>query len=183
MWCMRLAENTGRKKLPYRHHRTTLSSYIFATKARIDNRKKSLLSSNISPACPHNMVNFGPLAAQIISLCSSYNWNKTTQNNSKTNPKKPQKNQNNLFWVCFCASYMWNKTLKQYKSRRGLSVNQSLLRSATLLSRQLYVIMQLLTLTHYVYNNNSFVFNAGMDVRDIKFSDLVILHSCIQEIY
>jgi len=51
-----------------RHHRTTLSGYIFATKARIDNRKKNLLSSNISFTCPHNMVNFGRLAAEIISL-------------------------------------------------------------------------------------------------------------------
>jgi len=46
------------------HHRTTLSGYIFATKARIDNRKK-MLSSTISPRCPHNMVNFGLLAAEI----------------------------------------------------------------------------------------------------------------------
>ena len=30
----------SRQKLPSGHHRTTLSSYIFATKARIDNRKK-----------------------------------------------------------------------------------------------------------------------------------------------
>jgi len=52
------------KNLPYGHHCTTLSGYIFATKARIDNRKK-LLSSNISSTCPHNMVNFGPLAAEI----------------------------------------------------------------------------------------------------------------------
>ena len=29
------------KKSPSAHHRTTLSGYIFATKARIDNRKKS----------------------------------------------------------------------------------------------------------------------------------------------
>ena len=29
---------------------------------------KKLLSSNISPTCPHNMVNFGPLAAEILSL-------------------------------------------------------------------------------------------------------------------
>jgi len=35
---------------------TTLSGYIFATKACIDNRKKNLSSSNISPTCPHNMV-------------------------------------------------------------------------------------------------------------------------------
>jgi len=42
-----------------------LSAYIFATKARIDNRKKNLLSSNICPTCPDNMVNFDPLAAEI----------------------------------------------------------------------------------------------------------------------
>jgi len=63
----RLAENTGCKKSPSSHHRTILSGYIFATKARIDNRKK-LLSSNISSKCPHNMVNFRPLAAEIVSL-------------------------------------------------------------------------------------------------------------------
>ena len=52
------------KKSPSGHHRTNLSGYIFATKATIDNRKK-LLSSNISSTCPHNTVNFGPLAAEI----------------------------------------------------------------------------------------------------------------------
>jgi len=51
------------KNLPSGHHRTTLSGYIFATKARIDNRKKTY--SNVSPTCPHNMVNFGLLAAEI----------------------------------------------------------------------------------------------------------------------
>jgi len=63
--CTRLAENAGRKKSPSAHHRTTLSGYIFATKARIDNLKKNLLSSNISSRRPHNMVNFGLLAAEI----------------------------------------------------------------------------------------------------------------------
>ena len=53
------------KKSPSGHHRTILSGYIFATNARIDNRKKNLLSSNISSTCFHNMVNFGPLAAEI----------------------------------------------------------------------------------------------------------------------
>jgi len=48
--------------------RTSLSGYIFATKARIDNREKNLLSSNISPTYRYNMVNFGPLAAEIVSL-------------------------------------------------------------------------------------------------------------------
>jgi len=41
MCCKRLTGNTGRKKLPFWHHRTTLSGYIFATKACIDNRKKT----------------------------------------------------------------------------------------------------------------------------------------------
>ena len=42
-----------------------MSGYVFATKARIDNRKKNLLSSNISSTCSHSLVNFGPLAAEI----------------------------------------------------------------------------------------------------------------------
>ena len=40
MCCTRLAGNTERKKSPFWHHRTTLSGYIFGTKACIDNRKK-----------------------------------------------------------------------------------------------------------------------------------------------
>jgi len=55
----------SRQKSPSGHHRINLSRYIFATKARIDNRKKNLLSSNMSSTRPHNMVNFGPLAAEI----------------------------------------------------------------------------------------------------------------------
>jgi len=55
------------KKFAIWHHRIIYSGYILATKARIDNRKK-LLSSNIFPTRPHNMVNFSPLAPQIISL-------------------------------------------------------------------------------------------------------------------
>ena len=55
------------KNSPPGHHHTNLLGYIFATTARIDNRK-NLLSSNISSTCPHNMVNFGPLAAEIVSL-------------------------------------------------------------------------------------------------------------------
>ena len=71
MCCTQLAENTGRKKMPSAHHRPTFSGYIFATKARINNRK-NLLSSNISSTCLHNMANFGPLAAEIGSgVCST----------------------------------------------------------------------------------------------------------------
>jgi len=55
------------KKSPPGHHRTTFLAYIFETKARTDNRNK-LLSSNISSTCPHNMVNFSLLVAEIVSL-------------------------------------------------------------------------------------------------------------------
>ena len=65
MCCTQLAGNTGRKKSPSWHHHTTFSGYILATKARIKNQKKNLLNSNVSSTCPHNMVNFGPLAAEI----------------------------------------------------------------------------------------------------------------------
>jgi len=64
------------KKSPPVHHCTILSSYIFATKARIDNRK-NLLSSNISSRCPHNIVNFGLPAAEInpVVLGTPANFN------------------------------------------------------------------------------------------------------------
>jgi len=71
---MRLDGNAGRKNVAknrhlHGHHCTTLSGYIFAfaTKARIDNRKKNLLSSDIilQSTCSHNMVNFGLLTAEI----------------------------------------------------------------------------------------------------------------------
>ena len=57
------------QKIVIRDHHTTLSGWIFAiaTKACIDNRKK-IVSSNTSSTCPYNMANFGPLAAEIISL-------------------------------------------------------------------------------------------------------------------
>ena len=66
----RLAENAGRKNdAKNRHLRSIdnfLSGHIFGTKAHIDNRKK-MLNSNISSTCPHNMVNFGTRAAEIVS--------------------------------------------------------------------------------------------------------------------
>jgi len=67
---MRLAENTGRKNSPKiaiwapSHN---FVGHIFATKARIDNRK-NLLSNNISSTRPHNMVNFGPPTAETGSV-------------------------------------------------------------------------------------------------------------------
>ena len=54
----------SRQKSPSGHHRTTLSAYIFATKALIDNRKKCVKQQYVLQMS-HNMTNFGPLAAQI----------------------------------------------------------------------------------------------------------------------
>jgi len=69
MFGARLGENAGPKKVAKKslsgHHRTTLSGYIFATKAHIDNQKKILLSINMSSRCPHSMVNIVPLTAEI----------------------------------------------------------------------------------------------------------------------
>jgi len=53
------------KKSPSAHHRTSLSGYIFATKARIDNLKKLVKQQYTSSTRPDNMVNFGPVAAEI----------------------------------------------------------------------------------------------------------------------
>jgi len=67
--CTRLAENTGSKKSPKIHHLDAIAQLCWSTslqlRAHIDNRKKNLFSSNNSFRCPHNMVNFGPLAAEI----------------------------------------------------------------------------------------------------------------------
>jgi len=64
---LKMHDVKSRQKSPFGHHRTTLSGCIFATKAFIDNRKKNLLNSNTSSTCPHNMVNFDPLTAEIGS--------------------------------------------------------------------------------------------------------------------
>jgi len=58
MCCLRLAGNTRRKN----------RQKIAICKAYIDNWEKNLLNNNISPTRPYNIVNFGPLAAEIFSL-------------------------------------------------------------------------------------------------------------------
>jgi len=64
-----LLKTQDTKKSPKSRHLGTIaqfySGYIFASKARIDNMKKNLLSSNTSSRCPHNIVNVGPLATEI----------------------------------------------------------------------------------------------------------------------
>jgi len=56
--------NTGCKNYTKDRHLHTIG-YIYANKACIDNRKKNLLNSYISSTCPHNVVNFSLLLAEI----------------------------------------------------------------------------------------------------------------------
>jgi len=77
------------------HHRSTSLVCIFVTKACVDSWKKNLLNSNISSTCPHNMVNFSPLTAEIgwrvwgipanfngfHILVSSLHWHRSTEVN------------------------------------------------------------------------------------------------------
>ena len=65
MCCTRLAEIQEAKVAKNRHLGTTLPGYTYATKARMNNRKKYLLSSNTSSTCLQNMANLGPLTAEI----------------------------------------------------------------------------------------------------------------------
>ena len=62
--CWKYRTQKWRKKIPSGHRRKTISGYIFTTKACIDNRKKLVKHQYLSRSS-HNMVNFGPLAAEI----------------------------------------------------------------------------------------------------------------------
>ena len=70
MCCMWLAENTGRKNDAKNRHLGTIPQLCRAIYSQLRHAStigKNLLSSNISSTCPHNMVNFGILAAEIVS--------------------------------------------------------------------------------------------------------------------
>jgi len=70
MSCTRLAGNAERKSRQKIAVWAPSHNFVwlYLRKACIDNRKKNLLSSNISSTCPHNMVNISLLAAEIVSL-------------------------------------------------------------------------------------------------------------------
>jgi len=53
-----------RQKSPSAHHRTTLSSYVYTT-GIYRQSEENLLNRNICFTCPHNVVYFGPLMAEI----------------------------------------------------------------------------------------------------------------------
>ena len=71
MCCTQLTENTGRKKVAKNRYLGTIAQLCRAISSQLRHVStigKNLLSSNISSTCRHNMVNFGPLAAEIVSL-------------------------------------------------------------------------------------------------------------------
>ena len=61
---MRIAENAG----PKNRHLGTIAQLCWAISSQLRHVStigKKVLSSNMSSTCPYNMVNFGPLAAEI----------------------------------------------------------------------------------------------------------------------
>ena len=64
----RLAANTGRKKVAKNRHLATIAQLCRAISSQLRHVStigKNLLSSNTSSTCHDNMVNFGPLTAEI----------------------------------------------------------------------------------------------------------------------
>jgi len=64
----RLAQNTGRKKVAKNRHLGTIAQICRAISSQLRHAStigKNLLSSNMSSTSLHNMVNFGPQAAEI----------------------------------------------------------------------------------------------------------------------
>jgi len=71
MCCTRLAGNAEPKNSPKSRHLSTIPQLCRAISSQlrhISTIGKNLLSSNISSTCPYNMVNFGVLAAENVSL-------------------------------------------------------------------------------------------------------------------
>jgi len=93
---LQIQDAKKRQKLPSGHHRTTSSGHIFATKARIDNRKKKLVKQHTSSTCAYSMVNFGPLVAEILSLV----WG------------TPAISRGFAFWIRYCSDVAQQKSTK-----------------------------------------------------------------------
>jgi len=81
MCCTQLAENTGRKKVAKNCHLSTIAQLrrVISSQLRhVSTIGKNLLSTNMSSTCPHNMVNFSPLTAEIGSTIwgtpANFNW-------------------------------------------------------------------------------------------------------------
>ena len=68
MCCTRLAGNAGPKKSPKIRHLDTIAQLcrpISLQVRHISTIRKNILNNSVSATCPHNVVNFGPLMAEI----------------------------------------------------------------------------------------------------------------------
>jgi len=69
MCCTWLAGNTGRKNYAKNCHLRTIAQYCWAASSQLRHVStiigKNLSNSNMPSTCPRNMVNFGPLRAEI----------------------------------------------------------------------------------------------------------------------
>jgi len=66
MYCTRLDEIQDAKNRPKNRHLGTIAQLAVSSRLRhILTIWKNLLNSNTSSTCSHNMVNFGPLTAEI----------------------------------------------------------------------------------------------------------------------
>jgi len=66
--CRRLAVNTARKRSPKNRHLSTIAQLCRAVSSQLRHLStigNNFLNSEIFSTCPHNMVNFGPLTAEI----------------------------------------------------------------------------------------------------------------------
>ena len=72
--CTRLAANVGPKKVAKNRHLGTIAQLCRAISSQLRHvstiGKKLVKQQYLLYTCPHNMVNFGPLAAEIVSLVS-----------------------------------------------------------------------------------------------------------------
>ena len=81
MCCMWLTENTGRKKVAKNHHLGTIAQLCRAISSQlrhVSTSGKNFLSTNMWSTCSRNMVNFGPLTAEIgltiWGIPANFNW-------------------------------------------------------------------------------------------------------------
>ena len=71
MCCSRLAANTGRKNVAKNRHLGTIAQLCQAISSQLRHVStigKKLVKQQYLLHMPHNIVNFGPLAAEIVSL-------------------------------------------------------------------------------------------------------------------
>jgi len=68
MCCTRLTANAGPKKVATNRHLGTIPQLCRAISLQLRHVSTKLVKQQYLPYMPHNMVNFGTLAAEIVSL-------------------------------------------------------------------------------------------------------------------